>query len=90
MIRLLSVLICLVIKPKSIAIYIKNAIQFQSLSYIHIFTYPMFLCLALITHYILLFLKSFRYCINIIKYIYVIYIILKIFSCEFLKRHCVY
>jgi len=45
-----------------------------------------FLCLALITHYILLFLKSFRYCINIIKYIYIIYIILEIFSCDFLKR----
>jgi len=35
-------------------------------------------------------LNSFRYFISIIKYIYVVYIILEIFSCEFLKRHCVY
>jgi len=40
----------------------------------------MFLCLILIARYILLFLKPFRYCINIIEYIYVIYIILEIFS----------
>jgi len=29
----------------------------------------------------------YQYCV---KYIYLIYIILEIFSCDFLKRHCVY
>jgi len=43
--------------------------------------------LALITHYIWLFLKSFRYCIDIIKYIHVTRVIVEIFSCDFLKRH---
>jgi len=39
----------------------KNAVQFQSLS---LNSYnPVFLCLTLITHYILFFLKSFWYCI---------------------------
>jgi len=38
----------------------------------------------LITHYILLFLKPFQYCIKIIEYIYNVDIMLEISSCDLL------
>jgi len=73
--RLLSVLIA--------SQQLFKKVQFQSLS---LNSYnPVFVRLTLITRYILLFLKSFRYCINVIKYMHVIYIILEIFS-QFLKK----
>jgi len=83
--RLLSVSINYLSNQTQVNNYFKNAVQFQSLS---LGSYnPVFWYLTLITH-ILLFLKSFRYCINVIKYIRVIYTTLEIFSCDFLERHC--
>jgi len=75
--RLLSVLIDSLSNqtPRSTAFL--KAVQFQSLS---LNSDNPVLCLASITRYILFFLKSFRYRIDTIEYIYVIYIILEIFS----------
>jgi len=74
-IRLLSVLINSLGNQTSTAFL--NAVQFRSLS---LNSYnPVFSCFTLLTRYISFLLKPFRYCINIIKFICVIF---EIFSRE--------